>query len=79
MSERIIHDAAGRAWSVLPGRESYGMQVLLFVAEDGGEVRKAMLAAQTQLDAWRELDGYSDDILRDRLAASVDWAETLTW
>lgn len=78
MSERIVRDADGRTWTVLPGSESYGMQVVLFVAGDGGEVRKAMLAAETRLDAGRELDGYSDDVLRDRLAASVDWAETLT-
>ena len=72
---RDILDDEGRAWTVLVGRESYGVQVLLFAAEGGGEVRKATLLADTRIDAEAELARYSDQNLRDRLAESSPWGE----
>ena len=72
---RNILDNDGRAWTVLVGRESYGVQVLLFAAAGGGEVRKAALLADTRIDAEAELARYSDQDLRDRLADSSPWGE----
>jgi hypothetical protein len=75
---RQITDAQGQEWDVTLGRESYGMQVLLFLRRGGGEVRKAMLAADTRVDAQAELEGLNDEDLRDRLGVSVPWdAESL--
>ncbi|MCP1673123.1 hypothetical protein J2T57_000215 [Natronocella acetinitrilica] len=73
---RAIIDADGREWSVTLGRESYGMQVLLFVAAGAG-VRKALLASDTRIDAQAELDQLTDAGLRERLAASVPWEDSL--
>ncbi|MCC5812704.1 MAG: hypothetical protein JJU06_20275 [Ectothiorhodospiraceae bacterium] len=68
-----ITDAKGQDWDVMLGRESYGMQVLLFVASGGGEVRKAMLASDTRVDAQAELAGMDREALLERLAVSVPW------
>jgi len=70
---RTIADDGGRSWDVTVGRESYGMQVLLFFPKDGGGVRKAMMAASTRLDADQELAGLDDAALRERLEQSVPW------
>lgn len=70
---RRIQDAQGDPWDVMLGRESYGMQVLLFVPCGGGGVRKAMLAADTRVDAQAELDALDDAGLLERLSASVPW------
>jgi len=72
---RSITDPTGQRWDVLPGRESYGMQVWLFVPTGGGAVRKAMMAAETRLDAEDELQAVSDAALLERLAESVPWEE----
>ncbi len=75
---RRFLDEQGEPWDVMLGRESYGMQVLLFVQAGGGEVRKAMLAADTRVDAEAELDGMDDAVLLERLSVSVPWdSETL--
>lgn len=73
---RDIADNEGRRWTAAVGRESYGMQVVLFVPVGGGgagDVRKAMLASDTRLDAQREFDALADDDLIDMLARSVPW------
>ncbi len=75
---RTIIDRQGQAWDVMLGRESYGMQVLLFVPRGGQGVRKAMLAAETRVDAEAELDALDEPGLQERFARSVPWeAESL--
>jgi hypothetical protein len=68
---RRFPDRAGRTWEAAIGRESWGTFVLLFTGEDGP--RKAVLGAETQLDAQRELDALSDGQLRERLEGSQPW------
>ncbi|MDQ3698115.1 MAG: hypothetical protein M3373_08840 [Gemmatimonadota bacterium] len=70
---RSFLDAAGRGWDAVLGKESYGTLVILFTARDGGQPRKAILAAETSLEATNELDALSDDEIRERLAGSVAW------
>ena len=67
-------DAAGSAWDVTTGKESWGTLVLLFSPRAGGDPRKTVLAVETAYDAERMLEGMSDDELRARLADSVPWA-----
>lgn len=55
------------------GHESYGIQVLLFLPEGGGDVRKTVMVSGTRLEAYRELDGLSDAELRERLERSQAW------
>jgi|HigsolmetaAR203D_1030402.scaffolds.fasta_scaffold78596_1 hypothetical protein len=70
---RTIADDSGRQWDITVGRESYGMQMLLFFPKDGGGVRKAMMTSITRLDADRELAELDEATLRERLAQSVPW------
>lgn len=70
---RAFTDKQGRRWDVGVGRESYGMQVLLFAAAAGGEVRKALMHSNTWLEAEQELAGLSDAALQERLEASQPW------
>jgi hypothetical protein len=70
---RTITDSQGKHWDITLGRESYGMQVLLFFPQAGEGVRKAMLASSTRLDAQQELSGLDDAALLERLQASVPW------
>lgn len=70
---RSITDAEGQAWDVEIGRESYGMQVLLFSPQRGGGVRKALMSASTRLEATDELAQASEAHLRGRLEDSVPW------
>lgn len=72
---RAFLDAQGRSWSASIGRESYGMLVVLLVPEGGDGVRKAMLAAETRLEAQQELQALSESDLRERLEASVPWEQ----
>jgi hypothetical protein len=65
---RDLVDADGRRWDVAVGRESWGTQVLLFACRDRPETRSFVLAAETPMEAERELDGLSDGELRERLA-----------
>lgn len=55
------------------GREAYGIHVLLFSPEGGGEVRKAVMASTTRLEAHREFDALSDAELCEHLARSQSW------
>ncbi|MCK8515500.1 hypothetical protein M0534_04015 [Methylonatrum kenyense] len=72
---RVFVDEQGRSWTASVGRESYGMLVVLLVPDGGSEVRKAMLAAETRLDAQQELQALSEGDLRDRLQVSVPWEQ----
>lgn len=71
---RLFTDpATGTRYDVSVGRESYGMQVVLFFPQGGGDVLKAMLAAETRLDAQAELDAFSDEDLRECLDRAIPW------
>jgi hypothetical protein len=61
----------GSEWEAAVGRESWGTFVLLFTGPTGP--RKSLLASETQLEAQRELEEYSEDTLRERLARSEPW------
>ena len=67
-------DAAGAAWDVTTGKESWGTQVLLFSPRAGGEARKVVLAVETAFEAEQVLEAMSDEELRAHLADSVPWA-----
>ncbi len=71
---RLFQDGTGRTWEVTLGKESWGTLVLLFGPEDGGEVRKAILASETPLDAQREFDALTDAELAARLTESSPWS-----
>lgn len=75
MTMRVFIDEQGQSWTASVGRESYGMLVVLLVADGGGEVRKAMLAAETRLEAQQELQEMSEAELNARLQASVPWEQ----
>ena len=63
----------GREWEVMIGKESWGTLVLLFAPPAGGEVRKAVIQAETLLAAHAELDAMSDDELRTQLEGASPW------
>lgn len=63
----------GTSYDLSVGRESYGMQVVLFFPQDGGGVLKAMLAAETRLEAQAELDAFSDEDLRECFDRAIPW------
>jgi hypothetical protein len=50
---------------------SYGVYYLIFAAENAGEVRKAPIGADTQIEAERILAGFSDDALIEELGQAV--------
>lgn len=70
---RHYEDEQGRGWTVLVGRESYGMQVLLFFPDGGGEVLKALMAADTRLGGQQELDAMDAEDLAAALGSAVPW------
>lgn len=70
---RTLTDPQGRQWDVTLGRESYGIQVLLFFPQAGEGVRKAMLRSDTRIDAQHELTQLDEAALLERLRASVPW------
>ena len=73
---RRFTDEQGQEWDATVGRESYGMQVFLFMPRDGSGVRKALMTSDTWLDGERELDSMDEDALRERLNVSVAWEDT---
>lgn len=73
---RRITDEQGQCWDVTVGRESYGMQVFLFMPLDGRGVHKALMTSDTWLDGERELGRLGEEALRERLAVAVPWEET---
>lgn len=76
---RRVTDEQGLTWDVTVGRESYGMQVFLFMPRDNSGVRKALMASDTWLDGERELDVMDEAALLERLRDSVAWEETTTF
>ncbi|MBA1148498.1 hypothetical protein H0Z60_15725 [Ectothiorhodospiraceae bacterium WFHF3C12] len=70
---RTLTDDNGTTWTATVGRESYGMQVILFFPDDGKGVRKALMASDTRLDAQRELADMDAETLRERLDVSQPW------
>lgn len=68
---RQITDTQGRHWDVQVMFASYGVYYLIFAAERAGEVRKAPLAADTQIEAERALAELTPEALLDELAQSV--------
>ena len=63
----------GREWEVTIGKESWGTLVLLFSPAAGGDVRKAVLQAETSRAAHAELDEMTDDALRTQLDGAGPW------
>lgn len=70
---RVFRDQNGKCWNAVVGRESYGIQVLLFLPEGGGEIRKAVMASSTRLEAHQEFDALSDTELCEHLNRSQSW------
>ncbi len=73
---RRIRDAQQRDWDVTVGRESFGMQVFLFLPADGSETRKALMHSDTWVEGEQELGSLAEEALLERLAVSVRWEET---
>jgi hypothetical protein len=68
---RRFVDQAGRPWEAVAGRESWGAFFAIFVpGPGGGQVRQALLEAETWEDAMRELDGLDESALRALLERS---------
>jgi hypothetical protein len=63
----------GREWEVTIGKESWGTLVLLFSPLGSGDVRKAVIAAETSLAAHAELDAMTDEMLRTQLERASPW------
>lgn len=76
---RKVTDQQGQPWDVTVGRESYGMQVFLFMPQDGSGVRKALMNSDTWLDGERELELIEEAALLERLGVSVPWEETAAY
>jgi len=64
---RTITSDDGRTWDVAIHQASYGMHYLLFAARGSDEMRQSLIAASTQIEAERELDGLSDKYLQSLL------------
>lgn len=76
---RRMTDEQGREWDITVGRESFGMQVFLFMPQDGSGVRKALMTSDTWLEGERELGTLDESALRERLSVSVPWEETASY
>ena len=70
---RTLTEPSGARWDVLIGRESWGTLLLLFSPREGGETRRAVLAAETPMAAEQELDGMSDERLLEMLGRATVW------
>lgn len=68
---RSITDSENECWEVVRGHESYGAMVVLFCRRSDNRVMKAYLMADNALDADRELDDASDQLLLDWLAEAA--------
>lgn len=64
---RTITGKDGRTWDVAVQQASYGAHYLMFAARGSDEIRQALMAAATHIDAERELAAFSDDDLKTRL------------
>jgi len=65
---RTITSDDGQLWDVTVQQASYGAHYLLFAARGSDEIRQALMAASTHIDAERELAGFSDEQLITRLS-----------
>ncbi|HSH43962.1 MAG TPA: hypothetical protein VK973_17700 [Arenicellales bacterium] len=65
---RTITSEDGQLWDVAVQQASYGAHYLLFAARGSDEIRQALMAASTHIDAERELAGFSDEQLLSRLS-----------
>jgi hypothetical protein len=69
---RRFLDERGQTWDVVPGRESWGGFVALFIPVAGGEnLRQTPLLASGHDQANAELDAMDDQGIRELLARSV--------
>lgn len=68
---RTFRDDGGRDWDVVPGRESWGGIVALFVPRgDASIVRQVALDASSPQEAASALSGLGEDELRALLQQS---------
>lgn len=58
---RLYRDHRGARWEVVLGRESWGVQVALFVSRDEDAVRQSVLEASSQEEASRYLSGLDEE------------------
>lgn len=74
---RTITDHEGCQWTAFVGRESYGVHMVLFMAQSGGGAKQAPLDVATWLEAEQIVGEATDDELRDWLARYAwPWGET---
>lgn len=72
---RHFMDERGRGWQVAVASGSYGVQVLVFSPDGGGEARKAPMAEGVAIEAEKTLLALDEDALRRLLSDSVRWDE----
>jgi len=65
---RTITSGDGQLWDVAVQQASYGAHYLMFAARGSEEIRQALMAASTHIDAERELSDLSDEDLIHRLS-----------
>jgi len=65
---RTITSEDGQLWDVAVQQASYGAHYLMFAARGSEEIRQALMAASTHIDAERELSELSDEDLVKRLS-----------
>jgi hypothetical protein len=58
---RLYRDHRGARWEVVPGRESWGVHVVLFVSRDEDAVRQTVLKASSQEEASRYLSELDEE------------------
>jgi hypothetical protein len=69
---RRFHDATGRAWEAVVGRESWGAFFAIFsTVAAGTDIRQAPLRAESPAEAERELDELDDVALQGLLERST--------
>jgi hypothetical protein len=62
---RLFRDHRGARWEVVLGRESWGVQVALFVSRDEDAVRQTVLEAASQEEASRHLADLDEEGIDD--------------
>lgn len=73
---RTVKDQRGVTWSVDVLAGSYGAVYLIFSAEGAGEVRKAAIATDSELQAHADLAAMDEDMLQGLLDDSTGFEET---
>lgn len=69
---RRFHDAEGRAWDVVLGRESWGGLLALFVPVQGGTVMQAPLRSDGYDAAQHELETMEEAALHALLRVATE-------